>query len=194
MSVSDCHLRDSDDGITLRANGTRLKRPQDTRYVTVNNCTVSSGSCAFRLGVGNMKISDVTISNIAIWDSRAALDFCTSWGTNGVSYANILFDNIVVSDCRWFVRASYRGIKGTDMRGLRFSNIRARAEENSLVWGLPGNPIRDVRFVNVDCNTPIELVNCEDCEIVGGTLKAARLTPEEKADRASKIAAGIHPN
>ena len=80
------------------------------------------------------------------------------------------------------------------MRGLRFSNICANVEENSLVWGLPDNPIRDVRFVNVDCNTPIEFVNCENCEIVGGTLKVAKLTPEEKTDRAKKIAAGIHPN
>ena len=194
VSISDCHLRTADDGITLRANGVKLKRPQDTRYVTIDNCTVSSGSCAFRIGVGNLKISDVTVSNIVIWDTRAALDFCTSWGTNGVSYANLLFDNIAVSDCRWFLRASYHGIKGTDMRGIRFSNIRAKAEENSLIWGQPGHPIRDIRFTNVDCNAPIELINCEGCEIVGGTLKAAKLTPEEMADRARQIANGRHPN
>ena len=194
VSISDCHLRDSDDGITLRAAGRRLKRPQDTRYVTINNCTISSSSCAFRFGVGNGKIGDVTVSNVVIWGSRVALDFCTSWGTNGVSYSNMLVDNVAVADCRWFLRASYHGIKGTDMRGLRFSNIRAKASENSLIWGQPGHPISDVRFVNVDCNMPIELIDCENCEIVGGTLKAAELTPEELADRAKKIASGYHPN
>ena len=194
VSISDCHLRDSDDGITLRASGLRLRRPQETRYVTINNCTISSSSCAFRFGVGNGKIGDVTVSNVVIWDSRVALDFCTSGGTNGVSYSNMLVDNVAVADCRWFLRASYHGIKGTDMRGLRFSNIRAKASENALIWGQPGHPISDVRFVNVDCNMPIELVNCENCEIVGGTLKAANLTPEELADRAKKIADGYHPN
>lgn len=194
VSISDCHLRGPDDGITLRANGRRLKRPQDTRYVTVNNCTISAHSCAFRFGVGNMKVSDVTVSNIVIWDSRVALDFCTSWGKSGVSYSDILVDNVAVSDCRWFLRASYHGIKGTDMRGLRFSNIRAKASENSLIWGYPDHPISDVRFVNVDCNTPIELVNCQDCEIVGGTLKAAELTQQELSDRMKKIADGHHPN
>lgn len=194
VSISDCHVRNSDDGITLRASGGRLKRPQDTRYVTVNNCTVPSSSCAFRFGVGNGKISDVTVSNIVIWDSRVALDFCTSWGTNGVSYANMLVDNVAVADCRWFLRASYHGIKGTDMRGLRFSNIRAKASENALIWGYPEHPISDVRFVNVDCNMPIELINCENCEIVGGTLKSAELSEPELDDRRKKIADGYHPN
>ena len=194
VSISDCHIRESDDGITLRANGRKLKRPQDTRYVTINNCTVSSSSCAFRFGVGALKVEDVTVSNIVIWDSRVALDFCTSWGKSGVSYDNILVDNIAVRDCRWFLRASYHGVKGTDMRGLRFSNIRAKAQENSLIWGYPDHPISDVRFVNVDCNMPIELVNCENCEIVGGTLKAATLSEEELADRRKKIEDGYHPN
>ncbi len=206
VSVSDCQLYGSDDGITLRACRQRLKRPQDTRYVTIQNCTISTHSCAFRFGVGDGKVSNVTVSNIVIWETRAAFDFCTSWGKTGVSYDNIMIGNVVVEECRWFFRASYHGIAGTDMRGIRMHDIKATVKansplwgktdklENSLIWGRGDNPIRDVRFINVECNTPIELINVEGCEIVGGTLKAAALSPSEMSDRRQKIENGYHPN
>lgn len=207
VSVSDCQLYGGDDGITLRANRRRLKRPQDTRYVTIQNCTISSHSCAFRFGVGTGTVRDVVVSNVVIWETRAAFDFCTAWsGAGGVSYDNILIDNVVVETCRWFIRASYHGRTGTDMRGIRFANVKATVRansplwgrtdklENSLIWGRPDHPIHDVRFCNVECNTPIELIYAEDCEIVGGTLKAAKLTPEELAARKRQIEDGYHPN
>ena len=90
---------------------------------------------------------------------------------------------------------------GTYLTGSLYlkSNVDFFVSQGATLKGSPDkedyyHPIRDVRFINVECNTPIELINVEGCEIVGGTLKAAALSPSEMSDRRQKIENGYHPN
>lgn len=194
VRVSDCRVSSNDDGITLRASSRRLKNPQDTSDVVISNCVVSSRSCAFRLGVGDRTVRDVTIGNVVIFNAYVAIDFCTSWGAGGVSYDNIRIDDVDVRDARFFFRGSYNTSKASVMENIRLSNVRARCYEPSVLWGQPGRPVRNVSFVNVDCNMPIDIAHGENCTITGGTLRRAELTPAEAEVRNRLIARGYHPN
>lgn len=124
VTVSDCIIETGDDAITLRGCEQRLKNKNiHCEHVTVTNCALSTGICAFRIGVGYGLIRNVTISNIAIERCLNIAQFCTAYSENGkVDIENILISNICADNTdRCFEMFAKNGafIKNVTMENIR---------------------------------------------------------------------------
>ena len=190
VTISDCHIDTADDCITLRANGARLKNAApECAFVTVANCTLSTRCNAIRVGVGDGKIHDATFCNIAVHDSRTAVNIVSSWSTekHGVDFLNIRFDNFTV-ECRKFCRIYPKQAKEAGFDNITFSNISGITEEPSWIAGRKEYPMGRITFRNVDLPDGVGVLNVKDLRIEGGTLKRLELTPDETAKMNADIA------
>ena len=189
VRVSDCDIDTSDDSLCLRANGKRLlNAPEETAYVTVNNCTLSSRQEAFRIGVGNGPIHDCTIANCVIRDSTRGINFSSTWFPDrGCDFADIRFDNIVSHTSSSFLRV--HRLKSADpvIRNLHFSNISGSQGQPSYIWSRKGKPFENISLVNVDMDGGVEAVNVKGFRIEGGTLREIKLSPAEYERRSADI-------
>lgn len=153
VTISDCHIHTGDDAISPKANDD-YDVGGPTENVTVTNCTLVSRSCAVKFGSGTVAdMRDHTYSNLVIRDSNRGLGI-QHRGPGDIE--NVLFSNIVVETRlftgNWWGQAEPihvsslprdpGGRLGT-VRGLRFSDIRARGEGGVVLWGTAGS-LRDV--------------------------------------------------
>ena len=134
VTVSDCIIETGDDAITLRGCEQRLKNKNiHCEHVTVTNCVLSTGICAFRIGVGYGLIRNVTISNIAIERCLNIAQLCTAYSGNGrVDIENVQISNVCADNTdRLFEMFAKNGavIKNVTMENVRTtSTIRNYAE------------------------------------------------------------------
>ena len=189
VRVSNCDIETSDDSLCLRAAGRRLLHaPEETAYVTVANCTLSSLQEAFRIGVGDGPIHDCTFANCVIRDSVRGINFSSTWfPSKGCDFENIRFDNIVSHTKSSFLRI--HRLKSADpvVRELHFSNISGTQGDDSYIWSRRGKPFENITLTNVNMNRGIEAVNVNGFRLEGGTLKEIRLSPEEYERRSKDI-------
>lgn len=172
VTVSDCHVRTTDDAITLRASNARLKKKRDCAYVTIQNCVLSSLCDAFRLGVGTGRIHDVTVTGCSIYDSRRAVDVVSSWNAKserGVSFENIRFSNLTV-DAVDFCWVYPRFAKNALVRNLTFEGVTGTVRSNSYVSATNGAKFENIVFRNVDLPGAVD-VRDADVRIEGGTVR-----------------------
>ena len=189
VRVSDCDIDTSDDSLCLRANGKRLLHaPEETAYVTVNNCTLSSRQEAFRIGVGDGPIHDCMIANCVIRDSVRGINFSSTWfPSKGCDFENIRFENIVSHTSSSFLRIHRLKSHDPVVRGLHFANISGTQGQPSYIWSRKGKPFEDISLVNVDMDKGIEAVNVKNFRLEGGTLKEIKLSPAEYEQRSADI-------
>ena len=187
--VSDCEFDTSDDSLCLRAARGRLKyAPEETSYVTVNNCILSSRQEAFRIGVGNGPVRDCVFSNCVIYNSTRGINFSSTWFPGkGCSFHNIRFNNIVSHTKSSFLKIHRLKSRDPDVQGLHFSNISGTQGDRSYIWSRRGKPFENISLVNVDMNNGIEVVNVNDFRIEGGTIRRIELSPEEYEQRSEDI-------
>lgn len=172
VTVSDCHIVTTDDALTLRASGERLRKPRDCAYVTVENCVVSSLCDAFRLGVGTGRIHDVTVTGCSVFDSRRAVDIVSSWNPKsekGVSFADIRFSNMTV-DAIDFCWIYPRFAKDAVVRNLTFEGVTGTVLSNSYVSATNGARFENIVFRNVDLPKAVDVKDA-DVRIEGGTIR-----------------------
>lgn len=172
VSISDCQINSADDCITLRANSSRLKTPRPCRYVTVNNCILSTPCNCFRFGVGNGLVEFVTIDNIVIESARTAFNFVSSWSetSRGVDMRNIRINNIT-ADCAVLLHMYYNFAKETEIRDIAITGVTGTLRQvahmdplrrdKDCVWlnqyapaainmvGRSENPIKEIRFADI---------------------------------------------
>ena len=189
VRVSDCDIETSDDSLCLRAAGRRLLHsPQETAYVTIANCTLSSGQEAFRIGVGDGPIHDCTIANCVIRDSARGINFSSTWfPSKGCDFENIRFDNIVSHTRSSFLRIHRLKAKDTVIREIHLSNISGTQGEPSYIWSRKGKPFENISLVNVNMDKGVEAVNVKDFRLGGGTLEEIKLSPDEYEKRSADI-------
>lgn len=189
VRVSNCDIETSDDSLCLRANGKRLLHaPEETAFVTVDNCTLSSLEEAFRIGVGDGPIHDCTFANCVIRDSKRGINFSSTWfPSRGCDFENIRFDNIVSHTRSSFLRIHRLRSSEPVVRGLHFSDISGTQGEDSYIWSRKGKPFEDITLSNVSMNRGIEVVNVNGFRLEGGTLKRIELSPEEYEQRSADI-------
>ena len=189
VRVSDCDIETSDDSLCLRANGKLLLHaPEETAYVTVNNCMLSSRQEAFRIGVGDGPIHDCTIANCVIRDSVRGINFSSTWfPSKGCDFIDIRFNNIVSHTSSSFLRIHRLKSHDPTIRGLHFSNISGTQGQPSYIWSRKGKPFEDISLVNVDMDKGIEVVNVNGFRLDGGTLERMALSPEEYEQRSADI-------
>lgn len=178
--VEDCDIRTSDDALTLRASGRRLLHaPPECSDIRVRNCRLSSLQDAIRIGVGEGTVRDVDISGIVISDTRTGINFSSTWFPSaGVSFFNVRIAD-VTADCSDFLRLHRLRARDSDVDGILFEDIAARARNPSRIWARKGRPFRNVVFRNVRMNQPLEAVNVDGLSIDGGDLRLVEHTSEE---------------
>jgi len=189
VCVSDCEIETSDDSLCLRAAGSRLLRsPQETAFVTVNNCVLSSRQEAFRIGVGDGPIHDCMIANCVIRDSVRGINFSSTWfPSKGCDFENIRFDNIVSHTSSSFLRIHRLKSADSVIRELHFSNVCGMQGAPSYIWSRKGKPFENITLSNVDMNGGIEAVNVKGFRLEGGTLEEIKLSPGEYEQRSRDI-------
>ena len=188
VTISDCQIVAYDDGLTIRCNQRRLKRKLECAHVTVANCTISSRMNGIRVGVGNGPIHDVTFSNIAIHDTRTAVNFCSSWGPFGTPIRNVRFRGLTV-DAIDFLRMHQNG-KTTPMEDIHFDGVSGYVRMRSRIWPKKGHPFRNVTFRDVDLPFGLEAIHVEGLRVESGRFELLKLDPEYIDYVDAELAAG----
>lgn len=163
VTISNCIIRSSDDCLTIRAagEGKLQKHPNICENIVITNCILMDGHCAVRFGVGTGIIRNCAVSNCSIKDTWYGLGVHSTYMPNlftasaaGCSVENILFSNIIMNcSCPFYVApneamgplpSSLREVKG-----IQFSNIRAKGRRNCLIEGNQDYNMSDVIFSDV---------------------------------------------
>lgn len=176
VSIARCTLDTSDDAIDLRANTKPLRRRRDCAFVTVRDCTISSGQDAIRIGVGDGRVRHASFSDIVVRRARkCAVNFSATWfPSRGVDFEDISFDCMTVT-CPDFGRIHRLfATEDSKVENIRFSNIDARVERPMRIWARPGTaPFRNITFTNVNLTKGVEAFNVEGLTFAGGTAGPA---------------------
>lgn len=175
VRISDCFIESGDDCICLK-NRREYEDMGPCENIAVTNCTMTSRSCAIKIGSENMdRISHVVVDNCIIRDSNRGIGIQNR--DEGI-VENILFSNIFV-DCKFYSNvwwgkaepiyvtaytrkagdhkdAGWRFPKGmADYRvgvvsNIFFSNIKCESENGVFVGGDAPDRIQHVYFDQVD--------------------------------------------
>jgi hypothetical protein len=174
VRISNCHITSGDDCICLK-NRREFQEYGPCHDITVTNCTMSSRSCAIKIGSENMdSIYNVTIDNCVITRSNRGLGIQNrDEGTvTDVSFSHITMDLRLWSDVWWgkaepiyvtsypradgnnkdanwrFPRGETHGRCGEVSR-IYFSDIFATSENGCFVGGDERGKVSQVYFSNV---------------------------------------------
>ncbi|MGI6244084.1 MAG: glycoside hydrolase family 28 protein [Prevotella sp.] len=174
VRISNCYITSGDDCICLK-NRREYQEYGPTHDITVTNCTMTSRSCAIKIGSENMdSIYNVTIDNCIITRSNRGLGIQNrDEGTvTDVSFSNIIMDLRLWSDVWWgkaepiyvtsYPRAdgnhkdaNWRFPEGEtegrcgEVSRIYFSNIFATSENGCFVGGDVAGKVNNVYFNNV---------------------------------------------
>ena len=174
VRISNCHITSGDDCICLK-NRREFEQYGTCHDIVVTNCTMSSRSCAIKIGSENMdSIYNVVISNCIITGSNRGLGIQNrDEGTvTNVVFSNIQMDLRLWSDVWWgkaepiyvtsYPRASgnhkdqnWRFPKGEtegrcgNVSHIYFNNITATSENGCFLGADRQGRVTNVHFNNV---------------------------------------------
>ena len=157
VTVSDCIIYTGDDAITLRACETRVKNKDiHCEHITITNCVLSTGICAFRIGVGQGSIRHARISNIVVRQCMDIVQCCTAYNSHGC--ANI--------------------------EDVNFSNISAENTDRCFdVFAKNGAFVKNITLENIRTTaTIINQIRCDDGVIDNITVRNLELAFSDKAE------------
>ncbi len=175
VRISNCYIESGDDCICLK-NRREYEEFGPCENITVSNCTMTSRSCAIKIGSENMgSIRHVVFNNCIITKSNRGLGIQNrDEGTvTDVIFSNMLIDSHLFSDIWWgkaepiYVTAyrrapgnnkdaNWRFAKGqTEGRvgavsNIYFSNIKCASENGCYVSAESADKISGVYFDEVD--------------------------------------------
>ena len=181
VTMSDSQISSYDDGITIRGDGRRLRRPgRECAHVTVANCTITSRTNGIRIGVGTNAIHDVVFSNVSVYDSPTAVNFCPAWaGKGGTPIRDVRLSNFTV-DCGSFLRMHRFGAK-TPLTDVTIDGVTGQCSNTSRILTVPELPFERIRLrnFNVREKRPGEsvFINVKDFELTG-SVRGQSLTAE----------------
>ena len=175
VRISDCYIESGDDCICLK-NRREFQEFGPCQNITVSNCTMTSRSCAIKIGSENVdSISNVIISNCIITKSNRGIGIQNrDEGTvSNVLFSNIIIDSHFFSDVWWgkaepiyvtsFKRAKsadkdggWRFAKGQtegkagEVSNIRFSNISCSSENGIYVGGESPGLVNNISFDQIN--------------------------------------------
>lgn len=149
VTISDCIIQTGDDAITLRADEKRLKnKDMHCEYVSITNCILSTGICAFRIGVGNGVIRHARISNITIFGCLNIVQLCTAYNNNGkVDIEDVNFSNISAQNTDRCIQAF--ALNNAKVKNITMENIRTTGTVMSYIECVEGE-IKNVNLRNIE--------------------------------------------
>lgn len=175
VRISDCHIISGDDCICLK-NRREFEQYGPCRDIVVNNCTMTSRSCAIKIGSENMdSIDNVLFSNCIICNSNRGIGI---QNRDEGTVTNVVFSNMIV-DCRFFSDvwwgksepiyvtsfpravgnhkdAGWRFPKGAtegrcgEVSNIWFKGIRCTSENGVFVSGDTPDKVNHIFFDDVD--------------------------------------------
>lgn len=174
VRISDCYIESGDDCICLK-NRREFEEFGACENITVTNCTMTSSSCAIKIGSENMDaIRQVVFNNCIIKNSNRALGIQNrDEGTvSDVIFSNIIIEARLTTDTWWgkaepiyvtaYSRAkgnhkdaNWRFPKGATegkvgaIKNIYFSNIQCTGENGVYVSGESKDKISNIVFDNV---------------------------------------------
>ena len=174
VRISNCHITSGDDCICLK-NRREFEQYGSCHDIVVTNCTMSSRSCAIKIGSENMdSIYNVLFDNCIITGSNRGLGIQNrDEGTvTDVVFSNIQLDCRLWSDVWWgkaepiyvtsYPRANgnhkdanWRFPKGQiegrcgEVSRIYFNNITATSDNGCFVGGDVPGKVKDIYFNNV---------------------------------------------
>lgn len=177
VRISNCHITSGDDCICLK-NRREFAQYGSCHDITVSNCTMTSRSCAVKLGSENMdSIYNVTIADCIITASNRGLGIQNrDEGTvTDVSFSNIIMDCRLWSDVWWgkaepiyvtsypradgnnkdanwrFPEGQTEGRSGQVSR-IYFTDIFATSENGCFIGGDTDTKVSNIVLSNVHIN------------------------------------------
>lgn len=167
VSVSDCVIHTADDGICLKTSlrHTTGQPVGPCRRVRVQRCTVSTRSCAFKIGTeSHADISDVQFSDCVAEDSNRGLGVISR---DGGHIERVRFERIRV-DCR----ETPVGFWGSG-EALTLSALDRRASR-------PAGTIRDVTVTGLTGRAEGALVLCAERPGLISDIRLQHLTLQQQ--------------
>jgi Endopolygalacturonase len=150
VRISNCYIESGDDCICLK-NRREYEEFGACENITVSNCTMSSRSCAIKIGSENMdSINNVLISNCIISKSNRGIGIQNrDEGTvSNVVFSNIIIDSHLFSDVWWgkaepiYVTAYPRAKGNNKDAGWRFPKGQTEGKVGAVT---------DIYFNNIKC-------------------------------------------
>jgi polygalacturonase len=175
VRISNCYIESGDDCICLK-NRREYEEFGACENITVSNCTMTSRSCAIKIGSENMdRISHVLINNCIVKKSNRGIGIQNrDEGTvSEVIFSNIIVDSHLFSDVWWgkaepiYVTA-YPRAKGNNkdagwrfpkgetegrvgaVSNIYFSNVKCVSENGIYVGGASADKVTGIYFDQVD--------------------------------------------
>jgi hypothetical protein len=177
VSISDCHIESGDDCICLK-NRREYAEFGNCENITVNNCTMTSRSCAIKLGSENVDtIRRVVFNNCIIKNSNRGVGIQNrdEGVVHDVVFSNITIESHLFSDFWW---GKAEPIYVTAYR-------RARISHKDANWRFPKDatqgrvgPVYNITFSKIKCvsengiyvsgesSDKIANINFEDVEVL----------------------------
>lgn len=175
VRISNCYIESGDDCICLK-NRREYEEFGACENITVSNCTMSSRSCAIKIGSENMdRINNVLINNCIITKSNRGIGIQNrDEGTvSNVIFSNIIVDSHLFSDVWWgkaepiYVTAYPRAAGNDKDAGWRFpkgqregkvgavtaiyfNNIKCVSENGIYVGAESADKVSGIVFDNID--------------------------------------------
>lgn len=175
VRISDCYIESGDDCICLK-NRREYEEFGRCENITVTNCTMTSRSCAIKIGSENMDtIRQVVFNNCIIKNSNRGVGIQNrdEGVVSDIIFSNIIIESHLFSDVWWgkaepiYVTA-YRRAKGNNkdanlrfakgatggdvglVKNITFTNIKCISENGIYVSGESPDKIQNIFFDNVD--------------------------------------------
>ena len=175
VRISDCYIESGDDCICLK-NRREFEEFGACENITVTNCTMTSRSCAIKIGSENMDtIRQVLFNNCIIKKSNRGVGIQNrdEGVVSDVVFSNMIIEGHLFSDVWWgkaepiyvtaYRRASgnnkdanWRFPKGAtegrvgEVKNIYFSNIKCTSENGVYVSAETSDKISNIVFDNVD--------------------------------------------
>ncbi|MBK8089947.1 MAG: glycoside hydrolase family 28 protein [Chitinophagaceae bacterium] len=175
VRISDCYIESGDDCICIK-NRREFEEFGKCENITVTNCTMTSRSCAIKIGSENMDtIQQVLFNNCIIKNSNrgVGIQHRDEGVVRDVVFSNMIIESHLFSDVWWgkaepiYVTA-YRRAKGNNkdanwrfpkgategrvgqVSNITFSNIKCISENGIYVSGESQDKIDNIIFDQVD--------------------------------------------
>jgi hypothetical protein len=175
VRISDCYIESGDDCICLK-NRREYEEFGRCENITVTNCTMTSRSCAIKIGSENMDtIRQVLFNNCIIKKSNRGVGIQNrdEGVVSDVIFSNMIIEGHLFSDVWWgkaepiyitayrraninHKDANWRFPKGVtegnvgEVKNIYFSNIKCSSENGVYVSAESAGKISNVVFDNVD--------------------------------------------
>ncbi len=177
VRISGCFIESGDDCICLK-NRREYEQYGPCRDIVVNNCIMTSRSCAVKIGSENMdSINNVLFNNCIITESNRGIGIQNrDEGTvSDVTFSNMNVDCRLFSDVWWgksepiyvtsypravgnhkdagwrFPKGATKGACG-EVSHIKFININCMTENGIFVGGDTVDKVNHIDFVNIDMN------------------------------------------